>query len=108
MSRDKEAKRPPPDPLPDALAELKERNEEIWKLAQENLIIVSLFWEEGGTILEALGRVSPEYVQLQLPGCIHPGAESCDQCDTLCHLFDVELVEGRFLCPKCKQNSAGR
>lgn len=101
MSQKKEVKRPPMDPLPDALAELKERNEEIWKLAQENIIVVNLFWEEGGTILEALGRVSPEYVEMQLPQCVHPGAETCDQCSALGHLFDIELVDAKFLCPNC-------
>ncbi len=90
------------DPLPEALVDLKERNEEIWKLAQDNLIVVNLFWEEGGTILEALGRVSPEYVELQLPDCRHPGAETCDRCRSLAHLFDVELIAGEFICDNCR------
>lgn len=96
-----EPKRPPLEPLAEGMAQLKEANEEIWKLAQENLIVVSLFWEEGGTIMEALGKVSPEYVKLQIPECVHPGVESCDHCQALVHLFDAELVETTFLCPGC-------
>lgn len=96
-----EPKRPPMEPLAEGMAQLKEASEEIWKLAQDNLIVVSLFWEEGGTIMEALGKVSPEYVKLQIPGCIHPGVETCDKCQALVHLFDIELVDRTFLCPDC-------
>jgi hypothetical protein len=102
MSEKKVVKRPPMDPLPEALVDLKERNEEIWKLAQDNLIVVNLFWEEGGTILKALGRVSPEYVELQLPDCVHPGAETCDDCQALTHLFDIKHTDGKLLCPNCR------
>lgn len=96
-----EPKRPPMEPLSEGLASLKERNEEIWQLAQQNLIVVSLFWEEGGTIQEALGKVSAEYVKMQIPDCIHPGVETCDRCQALVHLLDTELVETTFLCPGC-------
>lgn len=89
------------DPLSGDLDDLKERNEVLWKLANENTVVVNLFWEEGGTILEALGRVSPEYVEYQLANCIHPGAESCDRCQALAHLFDIELTGTEFLCQGC-------
>ncbi len=101
MADSKEPKRPPLQPLPEAMEELKAASVPFWKMANEHLQIVETIWEEGGTILDALGHVSPEYVRLQLPGCLHPAAETCDRCGDLWNLFEMELLEGKFVCPDC-------
>jgi len=85
MADKNEPKRPPVQPLPEAMDELKAASVPF----------------EGGTILDALGHISPEYVRLQLPGCLHPAAETCDGCGDLWNLFEVELVAGKFHCPDC-------
>lgn len=101
MADKNEPKRPPVQPLPEAMEELKAASVPYWKMANEHLPIVETIWDEGGTILDALGHISPEYVRLQLPGCLHPAAETCDGCGDLWNLFEVELIAGKFQCPDC-------
>ena len=72
MADSKEPKRPPLQPLPEAMEELKAASVPFWKMANEHLQIVETIWEEGGTILDALGHVSPNMSGFNCPAAFTP------------------------------------